>query len=43
MLRSVHRGEGWSVETIADHAMPALKPSFYPLDVTTDVFGWDPV
>jgi hypothetical protein len=43
MLRSVHRGEGWSVETIADHAIPALKPSFYPLDVTTDVFGWDPV
>ena len=43
MLRSVHRGEGWSVETIAEHAMPALQPSFYPLDVTTDVFGWDPV
>jgi NAD(P)-dependent dehydrogenase (short-subunit alcohol dehydrogenase family) len=43
MLRSVHRGEGWSVETIANHAIPALKPSFYPLDVTTDVFGWDPV
>jgi NAD(P)-dependent dehydrogenase (short-subunit alcohol dehydrogenase family) len=43
LLRSVHRGEGWSVETIASHAMPALQPSFYPLDVTTDVFGWDPV
>jgi NAD(P)-dependent dehydrogenase (short-subunit alcohol dehydrogenase family) len=43
MLRSVHRGEGWSVATISSHAMPALKPSFYPLDVTTDVFGWDPV
>ena len=42
-VRSVHRSEGWTCETLAAHAMPALKPSFYPLDRTTDVFSWDPV
>jgi NAD(P)-dependent dehydrogenase (short-subunit alcohol dehydrogenase family) len=41
--RSVQRTEGWTPETIAEHAMPALKASFYPLDVSADVFTWDPV
>jgi hypothetical protein len=42
-LRSVHRGEGWNQETIAEHAMPALKASFYPLLRSQEVFNWDPV
>jgi NAD(P)-dependent dehydrogenase (short-subunit alcohol dehydrogenase family) len=42
-LRSVHRGEGWTPETIAAHAIPALASSFYPLAVSADVFDWDPV
>ena len=42
-LRSVHRAEGWTPETIAAHAMPALRSSFYPLDRSQDVFNWDPV
>lgn len=42
-LRSVHHGEGWSPQTVGDHAMPALKASFYPLDRSSDVFPWDPV
>ena len=42
-LRSVHRGEGWTPQAIASHGMPALKSSMYKLDVTTDVFSWDPV
>ena len=41
--RSVHRSEGWTAETVASHAMPALKASFYPLDRSGDVFTWDPV
>ena len=41
--RSVHRGEGWDVESVASHAIPALKASFVPLDVSADVFCWDPV
>ncbi|MDX1382567.1 MAG: SDR family oxidoreductase [Thermoanaerobaculia bacterium] len=42
-LRSVHRGDGWTPETIAEHAMPALRQSFYDLDRSGDVFTWDPV
>ena len=42
-IRSVHRGEGWTPETIAEHAAPALRPSLIPLDRSQDVFGWDPV
>ena len=42
-LRSMHRSPEWTVEAIADHAMPALRSSFYPLDRSQDVFTWDPV
>jgi enoyl-[acyl-carrier-protein] reductase (NADH) len=42
-IRSVHRGEGWTTQTIAEHAMPALKQSFYKLDRSADVFTWDPI
>ena len=30
-------------QTIAEHAMPALKPSFYKLDRSADVFSWDAI
>ncbi len=42
-LRSVHRGEGWTAQSIAAHGMPALKPSFYQLDRSADVFSWDAI
>ena len=42
-LRSVHRGEGWTAQTVADHAIPALERSFYPLERSGDVFNWDPI
>jgi NAD(P)-dependent dehydrogenase (short-subunit alcohol dehydrogenase family) len=42
-LRSMHTAEGWTPETIAERAMPALRPSFYKLDRSQDVFDWDPV
>ena len=42
-LRSVHRGEGWTAESIAAHAMPAMEASFYPLQRSGDVFNWDPI
>ena len=41
--RSVHRSEGWTAETVASHAMPALKSGFYGLDRSGDVFTWDPI
>jgi NAD(P)-dependent dehydrogenase (short-subunit alcohol dehydrogenase family) len=42
-IRSVHRDGGWTCETLADHGMPALKASFYPLDRSADVFNWDAI
>jgi len=42
-VRSVHRGEGWSAETVASHALPALKAQYHSLDRSSDVFSWDPV
>jgi hypothetical protein len=42
-LRSVQRESGWTPATIAEHALPALRASFYPLDKSADVFSWDPV
>ena len=42
-VRSVHRAEGWTAETIAEQALPALAPSFAPLEVSADVFSWDPI
>jgi hypothetical protein len=41
-LRSVHRSEGWTAETIASHALPALRAGFYGLERSQDVFSWDP-
>ena len=41
--RSVHRAEGWTPETLAEHALPALRSSFYPLERSQDVFSWDPI
>jgi NAD(P)-dependent dehydrogenase (short-subunit alcohol dehydrogenase family) len=42
-MRSVHRSEGWSPDTIASHAMPALQASFEPVQQISDVYSWDPV
>ncbi len=42
-LRSVHRAEGWTADAIAEHALPALRASFAPLEVSADVFSWDPI
>ena len=42
-LRSVHRSEGWTLDSLRDHMLPALKPSFYPLDTSGDVISWDPI
>ncbi|MEM9254703.1 MAG: SDR family NAD(P)-dependent oxidoreductase [Pseudomonadota bacterium] len=43
-LRGMHRDDGWSVETVLEHALPALAPHFTPSGETSrDVFCWDPV
>jgi len=42
-VRSVHRQEGWTARSIADHGMPALRAAFVPAERSADVFTWDPV
>jgi NAD(P)-dependent dehydrogenase (short-subunit alcohol dehydrogenase family) len=42
-VRSVQRSDGWTPQTIAEHAMPAMRADFFPLDRSPDVFSWDPV
>lgn len=42
-VRSVHRSEGWSPQSVASHALPALKASYHALERSGDVFSWDPI
>jgi hypothetical protein len=42
-VRAIHRSEGWTPQTIAEHAIPALQSGFFPLEISRDVFSWDPV
>lgn len=42
-IRTVHRAEGWTPKTVAEHAMPAMRASFFALDRSADVFNWDPI
>jgi NAD(P)-dependent dehydrogenase (short-subunit alcohol dehydrogenase family) len=42
-IRSVHRSDGWTPESLADEALGAFRSSFYPLERSSDVFNWDPV
>jgi NAD(P)-dependent dehydrogenase (short-subunit alcohol dehydrogenase family) len=42
-IRSAHRGEGWTPESVLDTALPMLRANFHSLDRSADVFTWDPV
>jgi NAD(P)-dependent dehydrogenase (short-subunit alcohol dehydrogenase family) len=42
-LRGLHEGDGWTPESIIEHAFPALSSQFYPLDRSQDIFSWDPL
>jgi hypothetical protein len=40
-IRSQHSAVGWTPEAIAEYTLPALKPSFMPLDRSVDGFSLD--
>jgi NAD(P)-dependent dehydrogenase (short-subunit alcohol dehydrogenase family) len=42
-LRSMQRNDGWTPQTLAEHMLPTMKASLYPLERSGDVFSWDPV
>ncbi len=41
-IRSVHSGDGWTPQKIAEIALPAMKSHFTPNERSADVFSWDP-
>jgi NAD(P)-dependent dehydrogenase (short-subunit alcohol dehydrogenase family) len=43
MTRSVHRSDGWTPESIAEHAMPAFESSFLPNVASMVLTPWDPI
>jgi hypothetical protein len=40
-IPSLHSAVGWTPEAIAERTLPALKPSFMPLDRSGDAFSLD--
>jgi NAD(P)-dependent dehydrogenase (short-subunit alcohol dehydrogenase family) len=42
-VRQTHRAAGWTPEEVLAGGLPALRSGFHALDVSADVFGWDPV
>jgi NAD(P)-dependent dehydrogenase (short-subunit alcohol dehydrogenase family) len=42
-VRTIHRSDGWTPETIAQQLKGALGPSFTPLERSGEVFSWDPI
>ena len=42
-VRSVHMSTGWTPESIAETAIPAMKGSFSKLERSPEVINWDPI
>ena len=42
-VRSVHNSEGWTLEDIAEQAIPSMKPFFTDLKRSPEYFTWDPI
>ncbi len=42
-IRSMHKSEGWTPETIASELAPAFASSFRKLERTGDIFNYDPI
>ena len=42
-IRSVHNSAGWTPDSIAEVAIPAMQNSFYDLERSPDVINWDPI
>ncbi|MBA1204298.1 SDR family oxidoreductase [Pseudomonas capeferrum] len=43
VTRSVHRSEGWTPQSIAEHAIPAMQNSFYENTPSPQLTTWDPI
>src|SRR5262249_47647065 len=43
VVRTIHRSDGWTPESISQQLKGALGPSFTPLARSSDVFPWYPI
>jgi NAD(P)-dependent dehydrogenase (short-subunit alcohol dehydrogenase family) len=43
ILRSAHRSDGWTPQTVAEEMLPMFQPSLQPLRRSGEVFSWDPI
>jgi NAD(P)-dependent dehydrogenase (short-subunit alcohol dehydrogenase family) len=41
-IRTTQTSDGWTPESCIQTAIPALRPSMYPLDISSQVFTWEP-
>ena len=41
-IRTTQTSDGWTPDSVLKTALPALRPSMYPLDISSQVFTWDP-
>ena len=42
-VRGMTRLEGWSPDTLIDHALPAMRANYTDLGASMNVFPWDPI
>lgn len=42
-VKTMHRSEGWTVQSIAEELLPAMKPVMGPLERSADIWPYDPV
>jgi hypothetical protein len=42
-VKTIHRAEGWTPETLAAELKIAFASSLTPLERSEDVFNWDPI
>jgi NAD(P)-dependent dehydrogenase (short-subunit alcohol dehydrogenase family) len=42
-IKTIHRADGWTPDTIATELKAAFTASFTPMERSEDVFNWDPI
>ena len=42
-VKTIHRAEGWTPETLAAELKNAFASALTPLERSEDVFNWDPI
>jgi NAD(P)-dependent dehydrogenase (short-subunit alcohol dehydrogenase family) len=42
-IKTMQRSEGWTVQSIAEELLPAMKPVMGPLERSADIWPYDPV